>query len=131
MTKFFLASLLAFTATPALAEPPAIVSTTVQTADLDLSSAKGQRALEQRLNQAVKDVCGTASDVDIAGKNEVRRCRVETLAIVAGNKLEMAVRDHDVDEPGHRTDRAIAVDRWNGRFGHFRPETNRAAMAST
>jgi UrcA family protein len=80
MTKIFLASLLAFTATPALAEPPAVISTTVQTADLDLSSASGQRALELRLGQAVKEVCGTASDVDIAGKNEVRRCRVDTLA---------------------------------------------------
>lgn len=80
MTKIFLASLLAFTAIPALAEPPVIATSTVQTADLDLTSAKGQRALDLRLNQAVKEVCGTASDVDIAGKNEVRRCRVETLA---------------------------------------------------
>ena len=91
MTKIFLATLLAFTATPALAEP-VIATSTVQTADLDLSSAKGQRALEQRLNQAVKDVCGTASDVDIAGKNEVRRCRVETLAIVAGERDQRIAR---------------------------------------
>ena len=86
MTKFFIATLLAFTATPALAEPPAIVTSTVQTADLDLSSAKGQRALDRRLEQAVKEVCGTASDVDIAGKNEVRRCRVETLAGLASER---------------------------------------------
>lgn len=80
MTKIFLATLLAFTATPALAEPPVIATSTVQTADLDLSSQAGQRALDRRLTQAVKDVCGFASDADVAGKNEVRRCRAETLA---------------------------------------------------
>ena len=86
MTKILLASLLAFTATPALAEAPVIATTTVQTADLDLSSAQGQRALDQRLNQAVKEVCGTASDADIAGKNDVRRCRVDTLASLSDDR---------------------------------------------
>ena len=86
MTKILLASLLAFTATPALAEAPVIATATVQTADLDLSSAQGQRALDQRLNQAVKEVCGTASDADIAGKNDVRRCRVDTLASLSDDR---------------------------------------------
>ena len=74
MTKIFLATLLAFTATPALAEPPALVTSTVQTADLDLSSSGGQRALDRRLALAAKDVCGTASNVDPAGQNDVRKC---------------------------------------------------------
>lgn len=86
MTKIFLASLLAFSATPALAEPPAIATTIVQTADLDLSSQAGQRALDHRLSQAVKDVCGIAFDVDLAGKNDVRRCRVETLASLSAER---------------------------------------------
>lgn len=86
MTKIFLASLLAFTATPALAEAPAIATTTVQTADLDLSSQAGQRALDHRLTQAVKDVCGIAYDVDLAGQNDVRRCRVETLASLSAER---------------------------------------------
>ena len=86
MTKIFLATLLALTATPALAEPPVIATATVQTADLDLSSQAGQAALDHRLSQAVKEVCGTASDVDIAGKNEVRRCRVDTLANLAAER---------------------------------------------
>ena len=85
MTKIFLATLLA-SATPALAEPPVIVSTTVQTADLDLSSRAGQRALDHRLSLAAKDVCGSASDVDVAGKNDVRRCRAETLAKLASER---------------------------------------------
>jgi UrcA family protein len=86
MTKTFIALLLAATATPALAEAPVIATSTVQTADLDLSSVQGQRALDRRLTQAVKQVCGTASDADIAGKNEVRRCRVETLASLADER---------------------------------------------
>jgi len=91
MTKIFLASLLAFAATPALAEP-VIATSTVQTADLDLSSAKGQRALDHRLSRAVNEVCGTASDVDIAGKNEVRRCRVDTLAKLSSERDQRIAR---------------------------------------
>lgn len=92
MTKTFIAILIAAAATPALAEAPIIATSTVQTADLDLSTAKGQRALDLRLNQAVKEVCGPASDVDIAGKNEVRRCRVETLAQLAGERDQRIAR---------------------------------------
>ena len=86
MTKTFIAILLAAIATPALAEALVIATSTVQTADLDLSSAQGQRALDRRLAEAVKEVCGIASDVDIAGKNDVRRCRVETLASLADER---------------------------------------------
>ena len=91
MTKIFLATMLAFTAVPALAEPITVTST-VQTADLDLSSAKGQKALDFRLVQAVKEVCGTASDVDVAGKNDVRRCRLETLAGLASERDQRIAR---------------------------------------
>jgi len=38
MTKIFIASLLAFTATPALADPAATVTSFVETADLDLDT---------------------------------------------------------------------------------------------
>ena len=86
MTKTIFAMLLAFTATPALAEAPQVSTSIVETADLDLSSQSGQQVLDRRLNQAVKEVCGVASDVDIAGKNDVRRCRVETLASLASER---------------------------------------------
>jgi len=86
VTKIFIAMLMAFSAAPAMAEPPSIATSTVQTADLDLSSKAGQRALELRLNQAIKEVCGYASDADVAGKNDVRRCRTETLANVSGQR---------------------------------------------
>jgi UrcA family protein len=49
-------------------------------------SQAGQRALDHRLTQAVKDVCGIAYDVDLAGQNDVRRCRVETLASLSAER---------------------------------------------
>ena len=52
----------------------------VAVADLDLASDAGRQALDRRLTRAVVEVCGTASDVDLAGKNDVRDCRVRTLA---------------------------------------------------
>ena len=91
MTKFLIATLMAFTAAPVLAEPIKVTST-VQTDDLDLSNAKGQRELDRRLALAVKEVCGTASDADIEGKNEVRRCRVETLAGLSSDRDQRVAR---------------------------------------
>ena len=92
MTKTFVTMLLAFSATPTLAEPPVVATSIVETADLDLSSQAGQRALDRRLNQAVKEVCGIASDADVAGKNDVRRCRVETLANLANERDQRIAR---------------------------------------
>jgi UrcA family protein len=68
---------------PAAAEPgsnPDVSVSVVRTADLDLSTASGKRALDQRLVQAAHEVCGTASDADLAGKNAVRACRSSVLA---------------------------------------------------
>jgi UrcA family protein len=73
----------AIKAAPALAETPADARTYisyVQTKDLDLSSEAGQRVLRQRLSQAARVVCGTASDFDVRGKNEVRHCRDDAIA---------------------------------------------------
>ncbi|MCL6740660.1 UrcA family protein [Sphingomonas sp. RB56-2] len=86
MTKIFFAALLAFTTTPALAEQPAPASSIVRVADLDLSTSKGQQALDHRLTQAVKEVCGTASPSDLAGQNRVRDCRVDTLASLSAER---------------------------------------------
>ncbi|HXG80600.1 MAG TPA: UrcA family protein, partial [Sphingomicrobium sp.] len=58
MTKLFIATLLVFSAAPALAEQPATATAKVQVADLDLSTAAGQRALNRRLTVAAKEVCG-------------------------------------------------------------------------
>ncbi len=88
MTKIFIATLLAFTATPVLAEPPVLATAKVEVADLDLRTLAGQRALDRRISHAVIEVCGTASDADVEGKNDVRRCRSETLARLADDRNE-------------------------------------------
>lgn len=99
MTKLLIASLLAFTATPALAELASPVTAKVQVADLDLSTTQGQRALDRRLSRAVIEVCGSASDADLAGKNQVRRCRADTLASLSGERDQRiaAVTDKPIE----------------------------------
>ena len=66
--------------TPAFAQDnaPPERSRVVSFADLDLASEAGQSKLDRRIRAAAKQVCGTASDADIEGKNEVRACRAET-----------------------------------------------------
>ena len=75
---------LLLTATPAPAQSPASEVQThvslVRTADLDLGTQAGQRQLRQRLVQAAREVCGVASDADLKGKNQVRKCRDEAIA---------------------------------------------------
>ena len=51
----------------------------VRAADLNLRSKSGQRELDRRLAAAARNVCGTASEVDLLGKNEVRSCRNKAL----------------------------------------------------
>ena len=65
---------------PALAEPAPVAISVVTTADLDLTTTSGQRQLQVRLAHAAREVCGTASDVDLKGKNDVRECRNVVLA---------------------------------------------------
>ena len=78
--------MLALLATPALAQPPATATSIIRFADLDLASQAGQRALDRRLSIAIAEVCGTASDADLVGQNEVRRCRVATRERVANER---------------------------------------------
>jgi len=78
----FLITAAAIKAGPALAEPvaPTFNVSRVQTVDLDLSSPSGQRVLDVRLSHAAREVCGTASDADLVGKNDDRKCRADVLA---------------------------------------------------
>jgi UrcA family protein len=39
-----------------------------------------------------REVCGTASDVDLEGKNEVRACRAEALAKARAESEQLASR---------------------------------------
>jgi UrcA family protein len=68
-------------AAPALAEPVNGQNTSiVRTTDLDLSKADGRKSLDRRLVLAAIEVCGSASDADPAGKNQVRACRKDVLS---------------------------------------------------
>lgn len=91
----------AFAATPALAQaaPSADTRVVVRTADLDLGSAAGQRILDHRIAIAVVEACGETSSADLAGRNEIRRCRAETSASVAASRVrlvELASRGQDI-----------------------------------
>lgn len=75
-------------ATPALAAPAEPVSEriVVRIADLDLDKDSDRRRLDHRLARAAVEACGTASNADLAGRNEVRRCVQETRAFLAGER---------------------------------------------
>ncbi len=84
----------AIKAVPAFAEPAVgnVNISVVNTGDLDLSTSAGKRALDQRLVIGAREVCGTASDVDLEGKNEVRACRAEALAKARAESEQLASR---------------------------------------
>ena len=88
----------AMLATPARAEAGA-VHYSVTTADLDLRTAAGQRALDHRLAIAVVEVCGRPSDADLAGKNDARACRAETAARLKAERDRRIAGAADAADP--------------------------------
>ena len=85
----------AIKAVPALAEPVAAQDfnvSIVSTADLDLSTETGRRVLDHRLVNAAREVCGSASDIDLAGKNKVRACRENVLTDARAKGDQLASR---------------------------------------
>lgn len=62
---------------------PANPSIAVAHKDLDLRTAAGTKALDRRIWRAVVEVCGTAADFDIAGKNDMRQCRRDTKRVAS------------------------------------------------
>ena len=92
-TAFFalavIASATTITPTVAQAFEPVTVTSIVRTADLDLSTAKGQRELDRRIVRAAREVCGAPSDVDLEGKNDVRHCREQTIAQAASQREQL------------------------------------------
>ena len=73
-------TVLAGTASPAIAAPPAAPTRIVSYADLDLASPAGRARLDQRLAAAARAVCGDAFATDLRTLAQVRACRAETLA---------------------------------------------------
>ena len=66
---------------------PAIAQTRVVSyADLDLSSSAGQAALDNRIDNAIRQVCGSAWPLDLQSQNEVRRCRSQTRADIQAQR---------------------------------------------
>jgi UrcA family protein len=97
---FALATATALIASPAVAQPADQVNVTiVHTADIDLSTDAGRRALDQRLATAAHQLCDTASAVDLKALNDERDCRAAVLEngrakaqIVAARKSDESIR---------------------------------------
>ena len=81
-------------AIPAVAEPAPVEISIVHTADLDLTTRAGRHLLDRRLVTAAHDVCGAASDADLAGKNSVRACRSSVLAKARKEGEQLASRSN-------------------------------------
>jgi UrcA family protein len=64
----------------------------VQHSDLDLRTEAGTKALDRRIWRAAVDVCGSASDFDLEGKNNVRECRLET-RLIAKARADVVIAD--------------------------------------
>ena len=84
-----IASATTITPTVAQAVEPDAVTSVVRTADLDLSNADGRLELQRRIVRAAFEVCGTASDVDLEGKNDVRQCRKEAISQAAVQREQL------------------------------------------
>jgi UrcA family protein len=90
-------------AVPALAEPaPAQNVSIVRTADLDLTTKAGRQALDHRLVVAAYEVCGTASDADLVGKNQARACRGEVLGVARARSEQLAAGDAPIQIAARR-----------------------------
>jgi UrcA family protein len=76
---------------------PANPTVAVAHKDLDLRTEAGIKALDRRIWRAVVEVCGTAPDFDIAGKNDVRQCRRDTKA-VASAQVDVVVASTSRDQ---------------------------------
>ncbi len=84
---------------PAFAQPaPVSPSVLVQHKDLDLRTEAGARTLDRRIWRAVVAVCGTASDFDLEGKNDIQQCREDTKTL-ASAQAELAVASASRGEP--------------------------------
>ena len=84
---------------PVLAQPaPANPSMIVQHKDLDLRTEAGARTLDRRIWRAAVTVCGTTSEFDLEGKNDIRHCRSETRRIGSA-QAQLVIADATRDQP--------------------------------
>ena len=93
-----------FTAAPAIAQnAPNVRSIAVSYADLDLGSEAGRETFDNRLRQAVRELCGHASSSDLRGQNRIDTCREQLSA--------RAAQQRDIALAGRQTGIVIAVRR--------------------
>lgn len=64
--------------------------------DLDLRTEAGAKTLDRRIWRAVVAVCGTASDFDLEGKNNIRECRRDT-RVLASAQAELVIANASRD----------------------------------
>ena len=92
MTRTIAILLLATASATPVAAETVTATRSVETADLDLSSAAGVRALEHRLTIAIVDACGEASAVDLQGANQVRACQADARHRVSAERDRVLAR---------------------------------------
>ena len=90
ITALGAALLATLTAAPGLAQDANVRSVAVSYADLDLRSEAGRATFDNRLRQAVRELCGTASPADLRGQNQVDACR-EQLSTRAAQQRDIAL----------------------------------------
>ncbi len=69
--------------TAAFASPSEARNASVSYAGLDLSTAEGQRALDGRIERAVREVCVAHGVRDLAARQRQTACEIETRAAVS------------------------------------------------
>ena len=88
-------------ANPASAQTPLSRTAAVSTAGLDLSTDRGQRALELRIVHASGELCGTPSPADPRGRAKLKLCRADLqtsaaeqarILVAKASSLEVAAR---------------------------------------
>lgn len=95
MKKLLILAALAATSVgqPVLAQSaPANPSVAVAHRDLDLRTEAGTKSLDRRIWRAVVEVCGTAPDFDLKGKNDIRQCRADT-RVAASAQAQQVIAD--------------------------------------
>lgn len=84
-------SVSAFACTAAYAQDDQPRQMVVQTADLNLNSEAGQKALTLRISRAARKVCGDdGTRVDLGTKQSVKRCVAKTITNATPDVTQMA-----------------------------------------
>jgi UrcA family protein len=84
-------------ANPAAAQAPVSRTAAVSTTGLDLSTDRGQRALELRIVHASGELCGTPSPADPRGRTKLKECRADLQTSAAEQARILVARAASVE----------------------------------